>query len=86
MVFNAIFFSIFLPLSIQGPNFAPVDLNKPFLVKAAIDSSRIIGLPSSKAAKANALKVQSLDPSLKQITVSPDPVSERKLFFRNYFK
>ena len=86
MILNAMYFSIFMPLSIQGVNSASIDMNRPVLVKAAVDSARIIGLPSSKAAKAYALKVQSPDPIFKQITAMPDPVSDRKLFFRNYFK
>ena len=60
-------------------------INKPYVVQAVIDSARIIGLPSSKAAKAYALKIQAQDPLLKQITFAPEPVSDRRLFFRNYF-
>ena len=86
MVLGALYLSVFMPLSIQSAYAAPVDINKPFLVMAVVDSVRIIGLPSSKAAKAHALKIQAIDPSLRQIIVVPEPVSDRKLFFRNYFK
>lgn len=86
MILNAMYFGILMPLSIQGVHSTSVDFNRPVLVKAAVDSARIIGLPSSKAAKAYALRVQSPDPILKQITFISDPVSDRKLFFRNYFK
>lgn len=75
-----------MPLSIQGVYSKPIDVNKPVLVKATIDCARIIGLPSSKAAKAHVLKIQSPDPMLKQIVLMPDPVSDRQLFFRGYFK
>jgi hypothetical protein len=68
----------------QGQSMAWV--TKPYLVQAVIDSARIIGLPSSKAAKAYAKKIQMPDPAIQQITYVPDPVSDRKLFFRSYFK
>lgn len=74
-----------IPMAISHPE-PMAFVNKPYLVQAVIDSARIIGLPSSKAAKAYALKIQSPDPALKQVTFTPDPVSDRKLFFRNYFK
>lgn len=61
-------------------------ISKPYLVQAVIDSARIIGLPSSKAAKAYAKKIQMADPIVQQITYVPDPVSDRQLFFRSYFK
>lgn len=86
MILNAIYFSIFIPLSLQGAYAVSIDVNKPLLVKAAVDSARIIGLPSSKAAKAYAQKIQAPDPIIKQITVIPEPISDRQLFFRNYFK
>lgn len=86
MILNAIYFSIFIPLSLQGAHTVSIDVNKPLLVKAAVDSARIIGLPSSKAAKAYAQKIQAPDPIIKQITVIPDSLSDRQLFFRNYFK
>jgi len=86
MILNAVYFTILMPLSIHGAHSAPIDVNKPVFVKATIDLARIIGLPSSKAAKAYSLKIQSPDPMLKQIIISPDTVSDRKLFFRSYFK
>ena len=61
-------------------------MNKPVLVKAAVDSARIIGLPSSKAAKAHAKKIQAADPAVGQLAVLPEPVSDRQLFFRTYFR
>lgn len=86
MVFNLIYFGIFMPLSIQGAHAASIDINTPLLVKAAVDSARIIGLPSSKAAKAYAKKIQMPDPVFQQLVATPEPISDRKLFFRNYFK
>lgn len=61
-------------------------MTKPYLVQAVIDSARIIGLPSSRSAKLHARKIQSADPIIQQISVEPSPLSERRLFFRNYFK
>jgi len=86
MILNAIYFSIFIPMSIQGMYASSIDVNTPVFVKAAIDSARIIGLPSSKAAKAYAKKIQRPDPIFQQLVVVPEPISDRKLFFRNYFK
>ena len=85
MFFGVALITIMVPASIY--QYQPITLvNKPFIVQAVIDSARIIGLPSSKAAKAHALKIQSPDPMLKQIALMPDPVSDRQLFFRSYFK
>lgn len=86
MILNAIYLSIFMPLSIQGTHAGPIDINTPFLVKAVVDSARIIGLPSSRAAKAYAKKIQMPDPVFQQLAATPEPISDRKLFFRNYFK
>lgn len=86
MILSAIYFSIFIPLSIQGAYAAPIDVSKPLFVKAAVDSARIIGLPSSKAAKAYAKKIQMPDPVFQPLALTPEPISDRKLFFRNYFK
>lgn len=84
MFFGVALITLVVPASInQQHSIAMVD--KPFIVQAVIDSARIIGLPSSKAAKAYAQKIQAPDPVLKQITFTTDPVSERRLFFRNYF-
>ena len=63
-----------------------VDITRPYIVQAVVDAARIIGLPSSKAAKAYAKKIQTPDPILSQIALMPDPVSDRELFFRTYFK
>ena len=41
MILSAIYFSIFIPLSIQGAYAAPIDVNKPLFVKAAVDSARM---------------------------------------------
>ena len=65
--------SFIVPISInQQQSMALV--NKPFVVQAVIDSARIIGLPSSKAAKAYAKKIQMADPIIQQIAYVPDPV------------
>lgn len=85
MFFGLALMTYVVPLSIGNYELTWC-LSKPYIVQATIDSARIIGLPSSKAAKAYALKIQSPDPILKQITVMADPVSDRKLFFRNYFQ
>jgi hypothetical protein len=61
-------------------------LIKPNLVKAVIDSARIIGLPSSRSAKLHARKIQMSDPATQQVSVDPKLLSDRKLFFRDYFK
>jgi hypothetical protein len=61
-------------------------VTKPYIVQAVIDSARIIGLPSSRSAKLHARKIQSVDPIVQQISIEPNLLSERKLFFRNYFK
>lgn len=75
-----------MPISIQRQNLEPSMVGKPYVVTAIIDSARTIGLPSSKAAKAYANKIQMPDPTISQITFTLKPVSERQLFFRNYFQ
>ncbi len=60
-------------------------VTKPYIVQAVIDSARIIGLPSSRSAKLHARKIQSVDPIVQKISVEPNLLSERKLFFRNDF-
>ena len=77
--------TLMLPTSIHQ-NQQMTIFYQPYIVQAVIDSARIIGLPSSRASRAHALKIQSPDPILEQIIISSDPVSDRKLFFRNYFK
>jgi hypothetical protein len=86
MILNAIYFSIFMPLSIQSANSAPSMMAKPYVVKAVIDSARIIGFPSSRAAREYAQKIQMPDPSAQHFYVWSEPVSWRRLFFREYFK
>ena len=85
MILNAIFFSIFIPLSVQSLNDRPLMIGKPYLVKAVVDSACIIGLPSSRAAKDYAQRRQMLDPSIQFFYTLSEPVSWRMLFFREYF-
>lgn len=80
------YFSLIFPACIQVAYAAPVELNKLVIVKAVIDAARIIGLPSSKAAKAYAKKLQAVDPVIGQLAFVPESVSDRQLFFRTYFK
>ncbi len=61
------------------------NLIKPNLVRAVIDSARIIGLPSSRSAKLHARKIQMSDPAIQQVSADQKPLSDRKLFFRDYF-
>lgn len=84
MLFSAILISVVVPVSIS-PNKSAEFITKPYIVQAVIDSARIAGLPPSKAAKAYAVKIQTPDPTLQQISFMPEPISSRKLFFRNYF-
>lgn len=86
MLISAIQFSVILPIISHGLSALPVIIEKPFLVQATIDSARIIGLPSSKAANAYIKRLQMPDILVEQITYSPPPVSTRKFFFRSYFK
>ena len=86
MILNAIFFSIFMPLSIQSANAASSMMAKPYVVSAVIDSARIIGFPSSRAAKDYAQRIQMPDPSTQYFYISSEPVSWSRLFFREYFK
>ncbi|MCE7506958.1 hypothetical protein LZG75_12035 [Polynucleobacter sp. IMCC30063] len=86
MIFNAIYFSIFMPLYIQAVNMAPSMVAKPYVVKALIDSAQIIGLPSSRAARDYAKRIQIPDPALQQIIFMAEPISARRLFFREYFR
>ena len=84
MIFSLALLSIVLPINLnQGYLIEPI--KTPNLVQAVIDSARIIGLPSSRSAKNYAKKLQMPDPLIKQIAYVPEPVSDRKLFFRNYF-
>ena len=84
MLFSAILLSVVVPVSVS-PYRSTEFITKPYIVQAVIDSARIAGLPPSKAAKAYAAKIQTPDPVLQQISYVPEPISSRKLFFRNYF-
>jgi hypothetical protein len=84
MLFSAIFISVVVPVAIS-PYRSAEFITKPYIVQAVIDSARIVGLPPSKAAKAYAVKIQTPDPTLQQISFMPELISSRKLFFRNYF-
>ena len=86
MILNAIYFIIFIPLSIQGANATSSMVNKPYVVKAVIDSARIIGFPSSRAAKDYAQRIQIPDQHASQFYQPSELVSWRRLFFREYFK
>lgn len=84
MLIGTVLLSIVVPMSIQQGHIVE-SFNKPYVVQAVIDSARLIGLPPSKAAKAYAVKIQAPDPVIQQISYIPEPISSRKLFFRNYF-
>ena len=86
MMLNAIYFSIFMPLAIQSTNAIPSIMGKPYVVKAVVDSARIIGFPSSRAAKDYAQRVQMPDPNAQYFYILSEPVSWRRLFFREYFR
>jgi hypothetical protein len=81
MVTSALILSILLPLQISqaDPRFGP------FAVKAAIDTAVIIGIPSSRAAKDYARRVQAPDFVLAAIDQSITPVGWRRLYFRKLF-
>ena len=86
MIFNAIYLSFILPLSIQSTGAESPMLNKPFVVQAVIDSARIIGFPPSRAARDYARKIQLPDPINVHFYRADEPVSSRQLFFRQYFQ
>jgi hypothetical protein len=86
MILGAIYFSIFMPLAIQSPNAAPSMMAKPYVVKAVVDSARIIGFPPSRAARDYARKIQLPDPMNVYFYKTDEPVSSRQLFFRQYFQ
>ncbi len=56
-----------------------------FAVKAAIDTAVIIGIPSSRAAKDYARRVQAPDFLLAAADQSITPVGWRRLYFRKLF-
>jgi hypothetical protein len=68
-----------------NPAYPTKDLIRPNLVRAVIDSARIIGLPSSRSAKLHARKIQMSDPAIQQVSADQKPLSDRRLFFRDYF-
>jgi hypothetical protein len=86
MIYILAYLSFVWPVSIQGTHPASFNLNKPFMVKAAVDTARIIGLPVARAARDYAQKIQMPDPTLQHLNVFPEPVSWRRLFFREYFR
>lgn len=84
MLFGAVLLSVVVPLTTNTSQSMEL-ISKPYIVQAVIDSAQLIGLPCSKAAKAYAKKKQTPDPVLQQIAFTAEPVSARKLFFREYF-
>lgn len=85
MILSALVLSVVVPVSVNTKNSLEL-IQKPYIVQAVIDSARIIGLPPSKAARAYANKIQMADPAIQQISYVPEPISTRRLFFRNYFQ
>lgn len=85
MFFGALIISSVVPFSLTLSQ--PLELAlKPYIVQAVIDAAQIAGLPCSRAAKAYAQNKQAPDPIIQQISFTPDPVSARRLFFREYFR
>jgi hypothetical protein len=81
MVTSALILSILLPIQISQAN-PKFEL---FAVKAAIDTAVIVGIPSSRAAKDYARRVQAIDFVLATANQSIAPVSWRRLYFRKLF-
>jgi hypothetical protein len=81
MVTSALILSILLPVQISqaDPRFSA------FAVKATIDAAVIIGIPSSRAAKDHARRVQAPDFVLSAADQNIAPVGWRKLYFRKLF-
>ena len=81
MISSALILSILLPVQISqtDPRFSL------FAVKAVIDSAVIIGIPSSRAAKDYARRVQAPDFVLAAADQNIAPVGWRKLYFRKLF-
>jgi hypothetical protein len=84
MIWGLVLMIFALPVDLNS-GYPAKDLIKPNLVRAVIDSARIIGLPSSRSAKLHARKIQMSDPAIQQVSADPKPLSDRKLFFRDYF-
>ena len=81
MISSALILSILLPVQISQAN-PKFEL---FAVKAAIDTAVIIGIPSSRAAKDYARRVQAPDFVLSAADQNIAPVGWRKLYFRKLF-
>ena len=81
MITSALILSILLPVQISqtDPRFSP------FAVKAAIDTAVIIGIPSSRAAKDHARRIQAPDFVLAAADQAIKPVGWRRLYFRKLF-
>lgn len=81
MISSALILSVLLPMQISqdDPRFSP------FAVKAALDTAVIIGMPSSRAAKDYARRVQTPDFVLAAADQGIKPVGWRKLYFRKLF-
>jgi len=81
VISSALILSILLPVQISqtDPRFSA------FAVKAAIDTAVIIGIPSSRAAKDYARRVQAPDFVLSAADQNIAPVGWRKLYFRKLF-
>jgi hypothetical protein len=81
MITSALILSILLPVQISqtDPRFSP------FAVKAAIDTAVIIGIPSSRAAKDHARRIQVPDFVLAAADQAIKPVGWRRLYFRKLF-
>ncbi len=81
MISSALILSILLPVQISqiDPRFSA------FAVKAVIDSAVIIGIPSSRAAKDYARRVQAPDFVLAAADQAIKPVGWRRLYFRKLF-
>lgn len=85
MLIGAVLLSIVVPMSITQGGIVE-SIGKPYIVQSVIDSARLIGLPSSKAAKAYAKKIQAPDQATQQIMYTSDPLAPRRLFFKSYFQ
>jgi hypothetical protein len=81
MISSALILSVLMPMQISQAN-PKFEL---FAVKAAIDTAVIIGIPSSRAAKDHARRVQAPDFVLAAADQSIKPVGWRRLYFRKLF-
>jgi hypothetical protein len=85
MLIGTVLLTIVVPMSITQGDIVE-SISKPYIVQAVIDSARLIGLPSSRAAKAYAKKIQTPDPTTQQIMYTSEPLAPRRLFFNSYFQ